>query len=235
MKLNRWLGLAALAASVQFISAADITGKITLKGTPPAEQDIAMDPSCGPLVPGGKLKTRFYVVGDGGGLADTFIYLKDGLTGKTFPVPSETKLVDQIHCEYVPYVAGVMTGQKLLVRNSDPIPHNVHPTPMVAGNPEKNQIQLPKSKDLEFTYNNEEILMRYKCDIHNWMFAYVGVVKHPYYSVSEKDGKFTIKNVPDGEYTVEAYHRKAGKAEKKVKVAGGNATADFELAVPAAK
>src|SRR4051794_38036840 len=104
MKLNRWLGLAALAASVQFLSAADITGKITLKGTPPPEIDIPLDPSCGPIVPGGKMKTRFYEVGEGGGLADTFIYIKDGLTGKTFPVPAESKLIDQKNCEYVPYV-----------------------------------------------------------------------------------------------------------------------------------
>lgn len=229
MKLNRLLGLAALAVSVQFVSAADVTGKITLKGTPPPEKDLPLDPGCGALHQGAKPKTRLYVVDGSGGLADALVYLKDAKAGGA----GEGILVDQKGCEYVPYVAAVLAGQKITVRNSDPVLHNVHPTPAVAGNPEKNLAQLPKSKDLEFVYNNPEQFMRFKCDVHPWMFAYVNVMAHPYYAISGKDGSFTIKNVPDGEYTVEVVHRKAGKSEQKVKVAGGAAKADFTLNVPA--
>jgi hypothetical protein len=232
MKLNRWLGMAALAASVQFLSAADITGKIKLDGKPPEEKELPLDPGCGALHAEGKPKTRLYVVAADGGLADTYVYLRDGVSGKAFPVPAEPLLVDQRGCEYVPYVAGAMTGQKIMVRNSDPFLHNVHPMPAVAGNPEKNQAQMPKSKDLEFVFPNPEPMLKFKCDVHPWMFAYVSITPHPYYTISGKDGTFTIKNVPDGDYTVEAYHRKAGKAEKKVSVKGANATADFTLKVP---
>jgi len=236
MKLNRWLGLAALAASVQFISAADITGKVTLNGTPPANPPVKMDPGCGALhAAGAQISVPIYKVGDGGALADVFIYLKDGLTGKTFPVPAEGVLIDQKGCEYMPYVSAVQAGQKILVRNSDPVLHNVHPQPAVAGNPEKNLAQLPKSKDLEFVYSNPEQFLRFKCDVHPWMFAYVNVNAHPYYAVSGKDGTFTIKNVPKGDYTVEAVHRRAGKAEQKVTVGDANGTANFTLNVPAAK
>jgi hypothetical protein len=235
MKLNRFLGLAALAASVQFVPAADITGKITLKGNPPPEKELPLDPNCGALHTE-KPKTRLYVVGKGGELADTFVYLKDGLTGKTFPVPSEAKVLDQKGCEYVPYVSGVQVGQKLLVKNSDPVLHNVHLAPLSPdGNKEKNLAQMPKGADLDFTLTKPEILARFKCDVHNWMFAYVGAVDHPYYSVSDKDGTFTIKNVPKGDYTVEAFHRKAGKKEQKVTVGDANATANFTLEVPAAQ
>jgi hypothetical protein len=234
MKLNRWLGLAALAASVQFLSAADIVGKVKLNGKPPEEKDLPLDPGCGALHAGEKPKTRFYAVKDGG-LADTLIYLKDGVTGKTFQVPEQGLLIDQKGCEYHPYVAGAQTGQKILVRNSDPVLHNVHPQPAVAGNLEKNQAQLPKSKDLEFTFNNPEQFLKFKCDVHPWMFSYVSVIPHPYYAVSGADGSFTIKNVPKGNYTVEAVHRKAGKSEQKVTVADANATADFTLNVPAAQ
>jgi hypothetical protein len=235
MKLNRWLGMAALAASVQFLSAADITGKITLKGTPPPEKDLPLDPGCGALHAEGKPKTRLYVVGADGGLADTYVYLKDGVNGKTFQVPTEPLMVDQKGCEYLPYVSAAMTGQKIQVKNSDPFMHNVHPTPAVAGNPEKNQAQMPKSKDLEFVFPNAEQFLRFKCDVHPWMFSYISITPHPYYTVSGKDGTFTIKNVPDGDYTVEAVHRKAGKSEQKVSVKGANAKADFTLNVPAAQ
>jgi hypothetical protein len=233
MKLNRrFLGFAALVASLQIISAGDITGKITLKGTPPPEKEIPMDPGCGKLHPANKPKTRLYVVGSGGELADTFVYVKDGLTGKQFPVPEKAALIDQVGCEYVPYVSGLMTGQKLLVRNSDPLLHNVHPIPVVAGNKEKNIAQLPKSKDLEFTFEKEEPFLRFKCDVHPWMFSYVNVMSHPFYSVSGKDGTFKIENLPAGKYTIEASHRKAGKQTMEVEVpATGNKEANFTLEV----
>jgi plastocyanin len=232
MKLNHWLGLAAAAASALSVSAADITGKITLKGTPTPEKELPLDPACGNLHAEGKPKTRFYAVGAGGELADTVVYLKDA-GGKTFPVPAEGHLIDQKGCEYVPYVSAAQAGQKILVRNSDPVMHNVHPQPTVAGNTEKNVAQMPKSKDLEFTYPNPEPFLKFKCDIHPWMFSYVSTFPHPYYAVSAKDGTFTIKNVPKGEYTVEAAHRKAGKAEQKVTVGDANATVNLTLNVPA--
>jgi hypothetical protein len=217
MKLNRrFLALAALMASLQLISAGDVTGKVTLKGTPAPEKAIPVDVACGKLDP--NKKTRLYVVGAGGELADTFVYVKDGLTGKNFPVPEKPALIDQQGCEYHPYVSGLMTNQKLLVRNSDPLLHNVHPIPVVAGNQEKNVAQMAKAKDLEFTFAKEEPMLRFKCDVHPWMFSYVNVISHPYYSVSAKDGTFKIENLPAGKYTIEAHHRKAGKQTMEVEV-----------------
>jgi hypothetical protein len=233
MKLNRrWLAVATLSASLQLISAGDITGKITLKGTPPPEKELPLDPNCGKLHPEGTPKTRFYVVGTDGGLEDVFVYIKDGLTGKTFPVPDKPGLINQKGCEYLPYISGLQTNQKLLFRNSDPVLHNVHPTPAVPGNKEQNVAQMPKGKDLEFVFPNPEVLLRIKCDVHQWMFTYVGVLDHPFYAVTDKDGKFTIKNVPPGSYTVEAYHRKAGKQTSQVKVeATGSKDANFTFEV----
>ena len=231
MKLNRRiLAIAALMASLQLISAGDITGKITLKGTPPPERDIPLDPACGKLHP--TKKTKLYVVGAGGELADTFVSVKDGLTGKTFPVPEKAALIDQVGCEYVPYVSGLMVGQKLLVRNSDPVMHNVHPIPAVAGNKESNVAQMPKGKDLEYTFAKEEPFLRFKCDVHPWMFSYVNVMSHPFYATTGKDGTFKIENVPAGKYTIEANHRKAGKQTMEVEVpATGSKEANFTFEV----
>lgn len=222
--------LAALVASLQMISAGDITGKITLKGTPPPERDIPVgsDQFCAKNHP--TKKTKLYVVGPNGELADTFIYVKDGLTGKTFPVPEKPALIDQIGCEYVPYVSGLMVNQKLLVRNSDTTMHNVHPIPVAPGNKESNVAQMPKGKDLDYTFPKEETFLRFKCDVHPWMYSYVTVLSHPFYSVSDKDGKFKIENLPAGKYTIEANHRKAGKQTMEVEVpATGAKEANFTL------
>jgi hypothetical protein len=229
MKLNRrWLVSAALAASLQFVSAGDITGKITLKGTPPPEKPLPLDPQCGKIHP--TKNTKFYVVGKNGELADTFVYVKDGLAGKNFPVPDKPALIDQVGCEYVPYVSGLMVNQKLLVRNSDPVLHNVHPIPAVPGNKESNVAQMPKSKDLEFSFPKEEQFLRFKCDVHPWMYSYVSVLSHPFYATSDKDGKFKIENLPAGKYTIEVHHRKAGKQTMEVEVpATGAKEANFTL------
>lgn len=228
MNKNRWLMAAAFVASLQIISAGDITGKITLKGTPPPEKELPLDAQCGKIHP--TKKTRLYVVGANGELADTFIYVKDGLTGKTFPVPEKPVLIDQVGCEYTPYVSGVMVNQKILVRNSDPVLHNVHPIPVVAGNKEENKAQMPKGPDLAFTFPKEEQFLRFKCDVHPWMFSYVSVMNHPFFSVSGKDGTFKIENLPAGKYTIEANHRKAGKQTMEVEVpATGAKEANFTL------
>jgi hypothetical protein len=230
MKLNhRCLGVAALFASLQMLSAGDITGKINLKGTPPPEKDlpVASDPVCGKIHP--TKKTRLYVVGKGGELADTFIYLKEGVKGNA-PAADKPLLIDQVGCEYTPYVAGAMVNQKIMVRNSDPVLHNIHVMPASAGNKESNTAQLPKSKDLEFSFAAEEPFLKFKCDVHPWMFSYVSILKHPYFAVSGTDGTFKIANVPPGKYTVEAVHRKAGKQTMEIEVpATGAKEANFTL------
>ena len=141
--------------------------------------------------------------------------------------------MDQRGCEYLPYVMAIQTNQKLLVKNSDPVMHNIHPTPAAPGNKEENRAQVAGSPDLTFTFPTAENFLRLKCDVHPWMFAYVSVVDHPYFAVSDKSGKYTIKNVPNGKYTIEAYHRKAAPASapatKEVEVKGGDVTADFTL------
>ena len=229
MKLNRrCLAVAALVGSLQLVSAGDITGKITLKGTPPPEKDLPLDANCGKIHP--TKKTRLYVVGQGGELADTFIYIKEGLSGKAFRTPEKSLLIDQVGCEYNPYVSGAMVNQTILVRNSDPVLHNVHALPAVAGNKESNTAQLPKSKDLSFTFPKEESFLKFKCDVHPWMFSYVTVLNHPFFAVSGPDGKFKIANVPPGKYTLEAVHRKAGKQIMEIEVpATGAKEANFTL------
>jgi plastocyanin len=229
---------AGFAAVLQVATAADLTGAVTLKGAPPAEKEITPlkeDATCGKLhaeMP----RTRFYVVGAKGELADVVVMLK-GIGGKSTGASAAPVVMDQKGCEYVPQILAVQTGQKIIVKNSDPLLHNIHTIPTVTGNAEANKAQMPGGADLSFSFDKPENFLKFKCDVHPWMFAWVTVVDHPYFAVTDKGGRCTIKDVPAGKYTVVALHRKAAPAgvEKEVEVKDGGATVDFNLEVPAAK
>jgi hypothetical protein len=92
---------------------------------------------------------------------------------------------------------------------------------MVAGNDEKNQAQAPNGPDLTFSFSKPENFLKFKCDVHPWMFAWVTVVDNPYFAVSGKDGSFKIANVPPGKYKLQAAHRKAGTVTKDIEVKDG--------------
>jgi hypothetical protein len=220
------IAIAALLGSFHVATAGDLTGKVKLKGTPKPEIPIQLDATCGKLQPK-PVTTRHFVVGSDNGLANVFVYIKQGAPKGEAP-QGAAPILDQVGCMYEPYVMGVVTGQKFVVRNSDPLLHNVHATPKV--NKEFNFAQVTKGQVNEKSFDQPEILVRMKCDVHPWMFAYIGVVDHPYFAVTDKDGNFTIKNVPPGKYTVEAYHLKAGA---KTQESDGTKKLEFELEVPA--
>ena len=233
-KLSTLIIVSGLAAALQVASAGDITGTITLKGTPPKEKEITPvmeDANCGKLhtkVP----TTRFYVVGAKGELADVVVSVQ-GISGKSTGASAPPVVLDQKGCEYIPSILAVQTDQKILVKNSDPVLHNVHTVPAEgSGNKEKNEAQLPNGPDLTFSFAKPESFLKFKCDVHQWMFAWVSVFDHPYFAVSGKDGTFKIANVPPGKYKIQAAHRKAGMVTQEVEVKEGEpAKVDFTLEV----
>lgn len=226
------LALTAVAILAGTASAGDVTGKITLKGTPAPEKEIPIEPNCGKLRGDKKMMTRFFVVDAGGGLADCVVYLEGAKGGAAAPAPV---VIDQKGCEYLPYINSAQVGQTIRVLNSDPgTMHNVHPTPGVDGNKESNRAQLPGGAPLEFTFAKSEKFLRYKCDVHPWMFSYVTVLDNGFHAVTGKDGSFKITGVPDGKYKLVVEHRKAGKSEQEIEVKGG-AKADLTLNVPETK
>jgi plastocyanin len=217
----------------QTASAADIIGTITLQGTPPAEKEITplMDnPDCAAMYNGKAPTTHFYVVGPKGEFADVVVSLK-GVTGKSSGASAPPAVLDQKGCLYSPQILAIQTGQKITVKNSDMCVHNVHCTPTVPGNTEHNDVQMSGGADLTYTFPNPEMFLRFKCDVHPWMFAWVSVFDSPYFSVSDKDGKFVIKNVPPGKYTVEANHRKSGPQTQNVEVADKDVAVNFTFTV----
>ncbi len=211
------------------LSAAEITGKVTLKGTPKPEIPILLDQSCSKLH-SQPITTRHYVLAPDGGLGNVFVYLKTG--APKMPPPKQPVVVDQVDCLFQPFVVGAMVGQKVVFRNSDPLLHNVHVTPKV--NKELNLAQPFQGQQHTNIFEKPEVLVRVKCDVHPWMFAYIGVLEHPFYAVTDKTGAFRIANVPAGKYTIEAYHLKAGaKAQELTLASDDKKTVAFELEVPA--
>jgi plastocyanin len=224
--------LTAGALAAQLAVAGDITGTITLKGSAPKEKDITPlkeDPTCGKMhseMP----TTHFYVVGEKGELADVVVSLQ-GVSGKSTGASAPAAVLDQKGCEYIPSILAVQTGQKVVVKNSDPVLHNVHAMPAAAsGNKEDNKAQMANSPDLSFTFDKPEEFLKFKCDVHPWMFAWLNVFDHPYFAMSGKDGTFKIANVPAGKYTLKAAHRKAGSVTQEIEVKEGEPTkADLTL------
>ena len=235
MKITSCFSLLTALAFLPVIHAADITGIITLKGTPPAESDLGPtisqnSPDCAAMYPADKMPTtHFYVVGGKGELADVVVTLKN-VTGKSTGASAPPAIVDQKGCVYVPGIFAVQTGQKIIVKNSDTCIHNVHDI-SAAGNEEHNDPQMAGGADLTYTFDKPEEFLKFQCDVHPWMKTWVTVVDSPYFSVSDKDGKFTIKNVPPGKYTVEASHRKLGKQTVDIEVKDAAAAANFTFEV----
>ena len=238
MKTKSVFSIITLAAGLQFATAGDITGVITLKGTPPPEvpNTYVMDePTCG------KLHTttptsHHYIVGANGGLANVVVQLKgNGINGKSTGASATPVVMDQKGCLYEPQILAVQTGQKVMIKNSDPVAHNVHVNPTASENnqPNNSPTQMPNAADVAMTFSKPEIFMKFQCDSHTWMFAWVTVVDSPYYALTGKDGKFTIKDVPPGEYTIVALHRKVAPTgvEQKVTVTADGGKADFTLEV----
>lgn len=155
-------------------------------------------------------------VNKNGTLANVFVYIKEGLEGKTFEPPPTPAVMDQKGCWFEPRVLGIQVGQPFEVTNSDPVTHNIHPRAHV--NREWNQSQAEGTPPLERKFSQREVMIRVKCNIHSWMHAFIGVVDNPYFAVTGTDGTFELKNVPPGEYTIEAWQEELGSAVQHVTV-----------------
>jgi len=229
LKVALAVGLVAFSPLVG--AAPAVTGKITFKGTAPKPELVRMnaDPICARESKGKKVYQDDLVVGADSGIANVFVYVKEGVKKETVPpAPAQPVVFDQRGCVYTPKISPIRVGQPLKVVNSDPLLHNVHAVSKAdqgfnVGMPNKGE--LPDRK-----FSNPELGLRVKCDVHGWMNAYIHVVDHPYFAVTDAKGEFSIADLPPGEYVIEARHEKLGSQAKKVKVADATgAKADFSF------
>jgi plastocyanin len=211
-------------------TAAGVSGLIKFDGAVPPVQRIRMaaDPVC--ARENADPKSDTVVIAADGAIANVLVYVKDGLTGN-FPAPATPVLLNQKGCQYIPHVFGVQVGQPVQVVNSDPTLHNVHVMPKT--NQEFNTGQPIQGMKFDHTFTAREVMVPFKCDVHGWMQAHAAVLDHPFFAVTGADGKFELKGLPPGNYTLEAVHEKLGTQTLTVELAAKDAkTADFSFKAP---
>lgn len=202
-----------------------IKGKVFFEGTPPEPQEIKLDTGCMAAHGNQKMFDESLIVNGDKTLKNCFVYIKSGLS-ETYATPQEALLLDQKGCRYEPRVFGVMVGQTIEVKNSDPLLHNVRGATKI--NNAFNLMQPQQGQVDKRAFDKPEIMVEFKCDVHPWMKSWCGVLPHPYFVVTGEEGAFEIGNVPPGKYTIEVWHETLGRQSQEVEVApNGSAELKF--------
>jgi plastocyanin len=208
-------------------TAGSVSGRATFTGSVPtlAPRQMATDKAC-VAAAGPNPQSDAILVGADGGIKNVFVYVKDGLDpAYSFETPGTPVVLDQKGCIYTPRVIGVRAGQGFEVLNSDDTLHNVHALPLA------NQEFNTGARKVSRTFTVPEVMVRFKCDVHPWMAAYVGVVAHPFFAVTDAAGAFEIKGLPPGTFTLEAWHERFGTKTSTVTIdPKGTQTAAFSFA-----
>jgi plastocyanin len=207
----------AWISEIDAATAANITGSVKFAGAKPKTQKISMnaDAYCKTAHTTDVMSDQV-VLNANNTLKNVYVYVKSGLGDMKFPVPAEPVILDQVGCMYHPHVVAVQAGQTLKVRNSDGVLHNVNARPTI--NQGFNFGQPVKGMTNDKVFASAETMIPVKCDVHPWMSGFIGVQNHPYASVTGDDGSFSLKNLPPGEYEIEAWHEKYGTATQKVTI-----------------
>ncbi len=205
---------------------ASVSGKVTLKGKAPAAAKVSMDadPVC-KAQHSGSIADETVMADAKGDLQNVFVYVKEG--AGSYPAPASPVVLDQKGCMYSPHVFGLQTGQSLQIQNSDGTLHNVHAMPVA--NEGFNVGQPTQGMKSEKKFAKQEVMVKFKCDVHSWMHCFVGVLPHPFFNVTGADGAYKIAGLPAGSYTLAAWQEKYGEsAPVKVDVKDGEAkSVDF--------
>ena len=217
--------------TIDWSTAGAIQGTIhyTKAAPKPVPIDMNQDPAC---TLGPPLSSEQYVVAADGGFANVFVYVRDGLGNKVYAAPTQPVDIDQKGCRYVPHVVGVMAGQPVRFTNSDPTMHNIHMVPTVQGNQAVDVSQPPAGGQNQpadqRTFPKPELMMPVRCNNHPWMQAFINVAANPFFAVSDTEGRYMIKGLPPGTYTIAADQEVAGEKTATVTVpAKGTVTVDF--------
>lgn len=202
--------LALLAAPAGGQEWGDLEGQFIFKGTPPAPTKIVPDKDvavCGKV---GLVSEQLVVDKQSKGIANIIVFLLSapGAKVKIHPdlekPPTEGVLINNKNCRFEPHAAAVRTGQKVIIGNGDPVGHNTKAE--LFNNTSFNDI-IPAGGKIEKTFTSVETApVKLECSIHPWMNGYLLVREDPYFAVTDKDGKFAIKNIPVGEHTFVVWH-----------------------------
>ncbi len=207
-------------------------GRVLLSGEAPAEREIQLP---GNVVgrESGPLTTRSFVTDDDGGLANVFVHISRGLENRRFDSLTEPVIIESSDFGFSPLVAGVQKGRKVIWKSSDKAGFSVKSHPKTAGNRPFEYTLLP-NVTVETSYRSPELFLRHESDLAPGIEAFVCVVDHPYFAVTDEHGMFALPGgLEPGSYTLTARHAVAGEVSA-VAVVGndGNVRVEFELGAP---
>ncbi len=161
---------------------------------------------------GPQLDVKWKVHPKNKGLANVVVFLQPE-RGKALPVheslgaPAQKEAVlDQPFCVFEPRVLAMRKDQTLLVKNPAPIPHNV----VIDGFSNSYNVQMPPQSEKTFQLEASYLPNSLRCGAHEWMKGYLYVFEHPYFAVTDEEGKFAIKLAPAGTRTLVLWHEEAG-------------------------
>lgn len=197
-----------------------VSGTVHFSGKAPqrVKIDMSMDPVCSMM--GGENNSEQYIVHDGK-LANVYVYVKAGPAAAMTAGPrsADPVVMDQVGCRYTPHVIAVMQGGSVEFRNSDSTMHNIHTMPTVVGNESIDVSQGPKGAPKQKQFERPEVMIPVRCNNHPWMNAFINVSATPFFAVTDGDGRFEIKGLPAGTYTLAVVHEKMGEQTMTVTVA----------------
>ena len=200
-------GSATVQATVKFVGSAPARTKVKMDADPICQQQHATP-----------MESEEVVVNGNGTLKNVFVYVKEGVHG-SFPAPTTPATIEQLGCWYRPHVFGLQANQPLDIVNSDATLHNINAKPTT--NTPFNIAQPVKGMKMTKKFAKPEVMVKFKCNVHPWMSAYVGVLDHPFFGVSDNQGIVTIAGLPAGTYTLEAWQETYGMQTQTVSVADG--------------
>lgn len=211
-----------------------VTVKFEGKQQPRKPVRMDQDPFCVTAHSDTPALNELFVFGDGDTLQNVLVYVSKGLEGKTFDKPAMAR-IDQHGCMYVPHVMGMVAGD-LEIHNSDNTLHNVKVDS--ANNGSFNEGMPTADMKMVKPFRKPEMGIKFACNVHPWMNAYLHVFEHPFFAVTQQDGTVTLKGLPAGEYEISVWHEfpKFTPTEKSVTVKveeGAEATATFTYRPPA--
>ncbi len=193
-----------------------VSGVVYLEGPRPKRTPIALTPESRKLYDKHPL-SEVKLVSARGEVQNVFVYVKKGLpVGKSFPAPQKGALVNQKKSMFRPRVQGILIGQEVSMRNSDPVIHNVRS--LSSKNRPFNIGQPAGTPDRRKVFKDKEGPIELRCDFHPWMRAYLFVMEHPCFAVTDAEGRFAINGLVAGNYTLAIWHEAFGEQEQEITV-----------------
>ncbi len=158
---------------------------------------------------------------------ESVVYV-EAIPGKTFPAPAKNVVIDQKKLLFQPHIVVVQAGTTVEFLNSDKVAHNIF-WPSINGNKKlgHNMGTWPTGEKRNFKFDTPGVVPLL-CNVHPEMSGFVIITPTPYFAVTDAEGDYKITGVPNGSYTLAAWHE-GMKIQTMPVTVNGNATQDFSL------